>query len=275
MRRVPGIAIVAVLLGPAVAGCGSRPAGTGAGAGPPPSAAPSAYATVMTPGQERAIPDPGTGTGDARLARALLASFRSAREFADLPGAVIAFPVASRRSMFIGLRWISSPLSAGRGCDKWTAGLWVTAVRQFNTRGVQLAVTQLGAYGPAGGSPATMPAGQLGFSEAILTGPARMLDLLGDPRVPASCQRLTGPADDTGAIQSLPVPRLGERSWAFRITGSRPGWPVWLWAEVIQTRRYVLEVSIPVQAPARHSDPVRLLPQIARAAYTRAQAVLR
>jgi hypothetical protein len=43
---------------------------------------------------------------------------------------------------------------------------------------------------------------------------------------------------------------------------------------VIQTSRYLLEIRIPNQEPRPGTDPAELLPQIAGAAYAKAEATL-
>ncbi|NUS01354.1 MAG: hypothetical protein HOV97_02205, partial [Nonomuraea sp.] len=78
----------------------------------------------------------------------------------------------------------------------------------------------------------------------------------------------------SGDVEPLTVPHLGERTWAYRITGSGEV-PVWNWVEVIQTPRYVLEIRIPAQSPAPRDDPATLLPLIAQEAYAKAEAALR
>jgi hypothetical protein len=70
------------------------------------------------------------------------------------------------------------------------------------------------------------------------------------------------------------VPRLGDRSWAYRITGTGTI-PIWQWVEVVRTRHYLLEIRIPNQAPAPKTDPATLLPRIAHAAYAKAKTALR
>jgi hypothetical protein len=198
-------------------------------------------------------------------------AFQSARESRQLPSAVVALPVTDRTSMFIPIRQVSSPLHGGRDCDKWTAGLWRAVLDDFNVHGVQMGVTELNAISRESALRMTKPSNPLMFTEALITGPAVSL---GDPRLPASCAQLPGLGNDSGTIQPLPVPRVGDRSWAYRITGTGQI-PVWQWVEVVQTRRYLLEIRIPDQAPAPRTDPVRLLPQIAHAAYAKAETALR
>jgi hypothetical protein len=222
------------------------------------SAAPTVRVTALRPRGLTGSRNPGTGTPDPRVARALLTRFEDARD--DLPGAVVAPPVADRGSLFIGLRQVSSPLDAP-GCDRWTAGFWRALLDTFNVRGVQLGVTRLQAP-LRGGRPLT-------FSEAIITGPAVAL---GDPRVPAACAHLRG-VGGSGAVEALAVPPLGDRSWAYRVTGTGTI-PVWQWVEVVRTPAYLLEVRIPKQLPAP-PDPAALLPRITRAAWAKAERALR
>jgi hypothetical protein len=169
------------------------------------------------------------------------------------------------------LRQVSSPLDGGRDCAKWTAGLWLAVLDDFDVHGVQLGVTTLNAFDRGSALKATKPSNPLTFSEAVITGPAVSL---GDPRLPASCEHLPGLGHDSGAIQPVPVPRLGDRTWAYRVTGTGKI-PVWQWVEVVQTRRYLLEIRIPNQAPAPGTDPTTLLPRIAHAAYAKAETALR
>ena len=96
------------------AGCGPGRAGTRHTG----VRSPSVYATVMRPGEEAAIPNPGTGKGDPQVGAALLTRFQSAHESQELPEAVVALPVTDRTSMFVGLRQASSPLSGGHDCEK-------------------------------------------------------------------------------------------------------------------------------------------------------------
>jgi hypothetical protein len=266
VRSSAGVATVVVFLCLITVGCGSGRAGT------PYTGvrSPSAYATVMRPGEEAAIPNPGTGKSDPQVGAALLTRFQSAHESQGLPRAVVALPVTDRTSMFVALRQVSSPLSGGHDCEKWTAGLWRAVLDDYNVHGVQLGVTKLNAFSRESALRTTKLPNPLTFSEAVITGPAVSL---GDPRLPASCEHPPGLGNDSGAIQPLSVPRLGDRSWAYRITGTGQI-PIWQWVEVVQTRRYLLEIRIPNQAPAPKTDPAALLPQIAHAAYAKSETAL-
>jgi hypothetical protein len=272
VKSVAGVMMVVVSLGVIAVGCGAQRARTQhSGARPAAERSPSRYATVMRPGEAAAIPNPGTGRGDPHVAAALLTRFQGAHESRELPRAVVAMPVTDRTSMFVALRQVSSPLGGGPECRKWTAGLWRAVLDDFNVDGVQIGVTALNAISRESALRMTTPADPLMFTEAIITGPAVSL---GDPRLPASCERLPGLGEDSGAVRPLSVPRLGDRSWAYRVTGTGEI-PVWQWVEVVQTRRYLLEIRIPNQAPAPRTDPARLLPQIAQAAYAKAETALR
>lgn len=261
--------VVAVCL--ALCGCGARQVAHGS---PPVAPSPIARASILRPGEAASIPNPGTGRADPRVARALLTRFQSAHEQADMPGGVVALPVPDRRSMFIPLRQVSSPLDGGADCDRWTGGMWLAALTSFNVPGVQLGVTKLNAIDLHAVARATPRAGRmqdpLTFSEAVITGPATAL---GDPRLPVACKRLRGLGDDAGAIEPLAVPRTGSRSWAFRITGTGTI-PVWQWVEVVQAPGFLIEIRIPNQKPAPKTDPAGLLPRIAQAAYAKAQSAL-
>lgn len=262
-----GVVTVVVFLCLVTVGCGPGRAGTRHTG----VRSPSVYATVMRLGEEAAIPNPGTGKGDPQVGAALLTRFQSAHVSQELPGAVVALPVTDRTSMFVALRQVSSPLRGGRDCEKWTAGLWRAVLDDYNVHGVQLGVTKLDAFSRGSALRMTKLPNPLIFTEAVITGPAVSL---GDPRLPASCEHLPGLGNDSGAIQPLSVPRLGDRSWAYRITGTGKI-PIWQWVEVVQTRRYLLEIRIPNQAPAPKTDPATLLPQIAHAAYAKAETALR
>jgi hypothetical protein len=224
----------------------------------------------MAPGEATAIRNPGTGERDPRVAAALLTRFQDSHPSGDLPGAVVALPVIDRRSMFIPLRQVSSPLDGGHDCERWTAGLWLAVLDDVNVRGVQLGVTELNAVTAEAALRGTKIAHPLMFSEAVITGPAVSL---GDPRLPAKCAHLASVPHESGSIQPMSVPRVGDGSWAYRVTGTGPI-PVWQWVEVVRTRRCLIEIRIPNQSPAPPTDPARLLPQIAQAAYARAEAAL-
>ncbi|MEV6036267.1 hypothetical protein AB0L65_34285 [Nonomuraea sp. NPDC052116] len=264
-------AAVVVALGVAASGCGTRPADTGvriaASETPSPEVSESAslLVKVFEEGQQDDVPNPGSGAGDPRLAAALLPGFRDVRQRSYQPGAVVALPVADLRSTFIPERQISSPLEGPEECTKWTAGMWLEVLSRYNAPGAQLAVAMMEPATPVG---SRRPMGAV-FSEAIITGPAAMLDRLGDPELPARCGRLPVAGDGFGEIQPLTVPHLGERSWAYRITGTGKV-PVWHWVEVVQTSHYVLEIRIPNQDPRPRTDPAELLPLIAQEAYAKA-----
>ncbi|MBT2233326.1 hypothetical protein [Nonomuraea sp. NEAU-A123] len=225
---------------------------------------------IERPGQKDDTPNPGSGTGDPRLVTALLTRFRDVQEWSYMPGAVVALPVADMESTFIPSRQISSPFGGPEECDKWTAGMWFAVLQRYNTAGVQVAVTQTMEFSSPGAQRPRRPE-SAGFSEAIITGSPAMLNRLGDPNLPAQCHHLSDANVGSGDIQPLPVPHLGERSWAYRITGSGKV-PIWQWVEVIQTSRYLLEIRIPNQEPRPRTDPAKLLPQIAQEAYAKTEA---
>ncbi|MEV0583960.1 hypothetical protein [Nonomuraea sp. NPDC050310] len=257
----------------AASGCGT-PARTTA----PKSATPEASSSrslelEITRREEKDdTPNPGSGPGDPRLAKALLARFQDAQERPGLPGAVVALPVTDLESLFIPLRQHSTAFLEREECHKWTIGLWFEVLQRYNTPGVQMAVTTLSERDSVAGLQERPEAAV--FSEAIITGPRAMLDRLGDPTLPAACRHLSDAAVGTGSIQPLAVPPLGERSWAYRVTGSGEV-PIWHWVAVIQTSRYVLEIRIPNQQPSPRVDPAVLLPHIAQEAYTKAEAAYR
>ncbi|GAB3130653.1 hypothetical protein [Microbispora hainanensis] len=220
---------------------------------------------VLKEGEPIPVPNPGTGGANPRLLSALLTDFGPAHESDVTPGAVVGLPAPTgAASLFIGLRVMGSPLRGPSLCEKWTSGTWLTALRNFDQRGVWIAATQL---------KARQRADPLVFGESVITGPAEMLDHLADTSGVESCRKLKGGRAGTGAVELFAVPPLGTRSFAFRITGNRKA-PVWNWVEVVRTPRYVLEVRIPNQFPAPRTDPAVLLPRIAEAAYARAEAAL-
>ncbi|MEU8143784.1 hypothetical protein [Nonomuraea sp. NPDC048901] len=227
----------------------------------------------MKRGQEDKTPNPGSGAGDPRLVAALLTRFRDVREWSYVPGAVVALPVADLESTFIPLRQISTPFVGPEECDKWTAGMWFEVLRRYNTAGAQMAVTAITESVPNSGTQHLRRPEGAGFHEAIITGSPDMLNRLGDPSLPARCRHLSDADVGSGDIQPIDVPRLGERAWAYRITGSGKV-PIWHWVEVIQTSRYLLEIRIPNQEPRPRANPAKLLPQIAQEAYEKAEAAL-
>jgi hypothetical protein len=275
MTRVPTVVISVALTLITVAGCAAHdpgsPAGTGA-VSPTGSAAagatPSSFATiVMIPAgghnPQAAIPNPGAGTGDPRLVRALLPQSSSGRWAAILlPPAVVALPDRDRRSMFIGLRQYSSPVIGPQACDGWTSGLWSVAVTSFNLPGVQLAVTEQAVPGTSG-----LPS----FSEAIITGSPSVLDAMGDPPLPTECRAITS-QPYSGGVKPIAATRPGPgspRTRAFEITGTGK-FPVWQWAEVVQGPGFLLEIRIPNQSA--NADPGAALAKITATAYRRAAA---
>lgn len=217
------------------------------------------------------LPNPGTGTGDPRLLAALLP--HAAGDNSDLPAAVVAMPDTNRRSLFIGLRQMGTPVPGPPECEGWYSGLSTAVVSRFNVPGVQLAVTTLGAQDPR------MPGAQSHraqgahypavFAEAIITGPPGILRSLAGPAPPAACRAVAGAGDDSGGIRPLAVPRVGLASWAYEVTGTGK-FPIWQWVEVVRGPGFLLEVRIPNQAPAPKLSPVTLMPRFAAAAYRRA-----
>ncbi len=267
---------------------------------PSPSRSQIFIATVMKKGQAWNVPNPGSGPGDPRLTSALLKEFPPARESQMLPAGVVALPVIDRASLFMPMRMISSSMVGPRACDKWTVGLGNTVVQDFNHKGVQIGLNLLETLEtPKGGvltrqpdaermfdslredaergrhklSRKASPEDRLTFGETIITGPTEMLNSLVDTSEMPSCGHLTGDDDEKGAIEPFPVPSLGAQAFAFRVTGSRE--PVGQWVEVVRTPRYLIELRIPARSPAPRTDPAELLPQIAQAAYSRAEEALR
>ena len=269
-----------------VAGCGvaRAPAGTAPAASKPaasplprPTESMTAFAWAAGGANPYAsIPDPGTGTGDPRLVAALLP--QAADDSFDPPPAVVAMPDTDRRSMFIGLRQMGTPVAAPPECDGWYDGLWAVVVSRFNVRGVQLAVTRVSPplapifreriAHPARKS-ASAASGSPAFTEAIITGPPAILRSLAGPVPPAACRVIAGAGADSGGIRPLTVPRIGLASWAYEVTGTGK-FPVWQWVAVVRGPGFLLEVCIPIQEPAPKQNPETLLPRLAAAAYQRA-----
>jgi hypothetical protein len=268
MRRV-ATAVVLFLATITTAGCASRiPAGVADSAGSGPTAAPSAFSTAfaMRPGDsnpEATIPNPATGEGDLALVKALLPQTAAGRAAAFLlPPAVVALPDKDSRSLFIGLRQFSSPVAGPRDCLGWTIGLWHVAVTSFNVPGVQLAITEQ-SVPAANGFPE--------FSEAIITGPPRVLAALADPPLPAACRAITSETSYPGGVRPLNLARHGLRSRAYEVTGTGKVL-VWQWVEVVSGPGFVLEIRIPNQS--QNAALEVQLPPIAVDAYRRATAFL-
>lgn len=272
MRRM-ATAIVFCITAITVAGCASRApadpvaAAPAVSAGSRATAVPSAFSTAfaMRPGDsnpEASIPNPGTGEGDLALVKALLPQTAGRAAAFLLPPAVVALPDKDLRSLFLGLRQFSSPVAGPRDCLGWTIGLWGVAVTSFNVPGVQLAVTEQ-SVPAANGFPE--------FSEAIITGPPRVLAALADPPLPAACRAITSQTSYPGGVRPLNLARHGLRSRAYEITGTGKV-PVWQWAEVVSGPGFVLEIRISNQS--ENPAPEVQLPPIAVDAYRRATAFL-
>jgi hypothetical protein len=270
MTRMLALLLVVVTVSCGVAGCAARPPGAHAGGAPASPAGdptPSVFSSVMVmpaggPNPETAIPNPGTGSGNPLLARALLPQSAPGREAALLlPPAVVALPDRDPHSLFIGLRQYASPVTGPRACDQWTAGLSSAVLRGFNLAGVQLGIEQS----------TQPPDGQPMFSETIVTAPPAVLGALADPPLPAACRDITTPPYPGGVKPgTVTAPdAAGER--IFEITGTGK-FPVWQWAEVIRGNGFLLEIRIPNQSG--DPEPGTALPAIAANAYHRAAAIL-
>lgn len=252
-----------------LAGCATRaPAnqpGAAATSSPAPAATPSVYMTYSIvrmpaggPNPEVTIQNPGTGEGNPLLARALLPQPTDRRLAAtQLPPGVVALPDRNRESMFIGLRQYGTPVIGPPACDEWTAGLSAAALANFNQAGVQMGL-ELVERTP-------------GFAETIVTGPPSVLDALADPPLPTACRDITT-RGYSGGVKPITVTVPGAVSArAFEVTGTGK-FPVWMWAEVVQGRNFVLEIRIPVQSDS--PTPGATLSPIAAAAYDRAARIL-
>jgi hypothetical protein len=285
MRRTAAIALVPLAaMTVAIAGCaGQRSPASAPGGAPearpsqsffvsssvyavPGNGGTSTGASAAPVNPEAAIPNPGTGPGDPRLTRALLPQSAAARyRMVLLPPAVVAMPDRDRGSLFIPLRQAADPVPGPPECAEWTAGLWSKVVTSFNVPGVQLAVDQQTV--PAH---ADWPA----YSEAIITGPAQVLDSLADPALPAACRSIAGQQGAySGGVRPLAAGRLSLGSRAFEVTGTGKV-QVWVAAEVVRGPGFVLEVRIPFQAFSPGSDPATWLGNVTAAACQLATARL-
>ena len=270
VTRMLAMLLVVVVVSCGVAGCAARPPGAPAGGVPASQtgeSTPSVFSSIMEmpaggPNPETAVPNPGTGTGNPLLVRALLPQSAPGRQAAFLlPPAVVALPDRDLHSLFIGLRQYASPVAGPRACDEWTAGLSSTVLREFNLPGEQLGIEKS----------TQPPDGQPMFSETIVTAPPPVLSALADPPLPAVCRNITAPPYPGGVKPgTVAVPdAVGER--IFEITGTGK-FPVWQWAEVIQGKGFLLEIRIPNQSG--DPEPGTALPTIAANAYHRAAAIL-
>lgn len=260
------LTVLSVLTG--VAGCATRAPASAPGVAAASSAAPATTPSISTsvsimempvggPNPEATIPNPGTGTGNPLLARALLPQSAPPRLApTQLPPGVVALPDRDLRSLFIGLRQYGSPVIGPHACDGWTAGLSAVVLSSFNQPGVQL-----------GAELAMRP---LGFAETIITGPPSVLDALADPPLPMACRDIATP-HYSGGVKPVAATVPGTVSArAFQVTGTGK-FPVWIWAEVIR-ENFVLEIRAPVQSA--NPDPGAALSTIAANAYQRAATVL-
>jgi hypothetical protein len=266
LAMLPIVVLVFVGLG----GCATRaPASapkTAATSSAAPAATPSVFMSasiavmpVGGPNPEATIPNPGTGLADPLLAHALLPQSGLPRLAAtQLPPGVVALPDRDLRSLFIGLRQYGSPVIGPRACDGWTAGLSDVVLDSFNRAGVQLAVEH-GGQGPV-------------FAETIITGPPSVLDALAGAPLPSACRDITT-RGYSGGVKPIAATLPGTVSVrAFEITGTGK-FPVWMWAEVVRGRNFVLEIRIPIQSGG--PTPGATLPSIAAAAYNHAANILR
>ncbi|GAA4203627.1 hypothetical protein [Microbispora amethystogenes] len=236
--------------------------------GPPPAPSVEHYfeGRVLPKGQSISVPNPGSGPGDPRLGHALLVGYKGFAESVVTPGAVVALPAAvDSASEFISLRQAAGASPETSTCERWASGSWRVALRDFNRPGVRIAATLLSATREGAWKRSAE------FSETILTGPASMLSGLGDPAEMGSCRTFPSEQGYWMHVEPFSVPRLGLRSWAFRVL---EGKSVRQWAEVVRTPRYVLEIRISTQWPEPRVDPAVLLPKIAEAGYARAEAAL-
>ncbi|MEU7689788.1 hypothetical protein OHB01_13565 [Microbispora hainanensis] len=223
-------------------------------------------AEVVKKGRPLSVANPGSGPGDPRLLRALLVDYQGVHESITRPGAVVALPAAADdASAFLALRQAAGASAGASTCQRVAEGSWRVVLRDFNRPGVQIAAALLSAMSDGAWRRSAE------FSETIVTGPAPMLTGLGDPAAMDSCRTFLGEEGNPFRVRSISVPRLGTRSWAFRVM---EGKSVTQWVEVVRTPRYVLEVRIPKQLPAPRTDPAVLLPRITEAAYARAEAAL-
>ncbi|WP_067477520.1 hypothetical protein [Actinomadura hibisca] len=227
---------------------------------------------VSTPWEDAAVPNPGSGQADPRLAAALLDRFRpsptAAVSVPEVPGAGVRMPVRDTRSRFLGLRQMSSPFHGEPACTKWTSGMWMTLYDVSTTPPVQLGVTRLHPDLRREGSSSA----GLTFSEAIITGPPQVVDGLADDRLPPACARLSMRDGAPGRVEPLPVAPVGDRTWAYRIIDAK-GY-VWHWVQVVRFGAHLIEIRIPNQEPAPAGDMAHFLQRIAAQAHAKAARTL-
>ncbi|REF00471.1 hypothetical protein [Thermomonospora umbrina] len=289
MRAVNATALVGSIMIVTMAGCGAGQAAAPPSPSPPAPAAsaPSAGESLMLrmPEDDAKIPNPGTGRADPRLQGALLTRFDPGPSVAPpvqaiTPGAV-RFPLRDTRSMYLAVRQISSPFIAPAACSTWTSGMWFTLVSRFAaTTGAQLAASMYQTPGSEigpdhitpHGAAAPQPRGSLTFSQSIITGPAQVMGILADERIPAECGRLTQTAGPAGRIEPLPVSPIGEHTWAYRLIDDK-GF-VWHWVQAIGLRGHLIEIRIPNQEPGPQGDMLRTLQHIAAQAHAKAAKTL-
>lgn len=250
-------AVAALILIPVLAGCATG--GPGSPAGNPSPSVSSAHATHGgQPNTLASIPNPGTGSGDPALRRALMP--QTSYDRLSLPAGVVTMPDRDRQSLYIPVRQFSSPVTGSGQCLGWTAGLWSEVITDFNEPGIELAVTE------------NMAADEPEYSEAIITGPARVLTSVANGQLPLACRgELTGNGAYPGSIRALSTPEAGLGSRAFEVTGTR-AFRVWAWVSVVRGPGFVVEIRIPDQSLDATADTA--LPAITAAAYRRALAIL-
>jgi hypothetical protein len=250
--------LISILAG--CVGCGT-PGSDPAAATPSPSASRFVSADAIGDGQSNtltSIPNPGSGAGDPALLRALVPQTTYSR--LSLPAGLITMPDRDRQSLYIPLRQFSSPVTGPDPCLGWTAGMWSEVVTDFNQPGVELAVTEI------------TPTDEPEYSEAIITGPAGVLDRVADGQIPLACRgELTGNAAYPGSIRVLSTPGAGLGARAFEITGTR-AFRIWAWVSVVRGPGFVVEIRIPDQSLDATAGTA--LPVITAAAYRRALAAL-
>lgn len=271
-RAITGIAVLATAI--TATGCATH---SNAGVGTPPSstktsATPSISFTTtnsktsngVDDNSDASIPNPGTGKDNPALLRALLPVTAAPRlSAAQLAPAVVAMPDTDPRSTFIALRQSVDPVVGPSQCVGWTHGLSQSVLESFNQPGVQLAIA----------SQLESPADQPGFTEAIVTGPPRVLSALADPPLPAACRAITAQTAYPGGVKPLAAARIGAGTRAYEVTGTGKN-QVWEWAEVVSGPDFVLEIRIPYSSPPSRQAPQAQLPEITSRAYQRALTAL-
>jgi hypothetical protein len=210
---------------------------------------------------------------EADLKAALLTEFQGVRQQVDPAPIVVQPPVKESE---LKRRQLGPAVTDRPQCRKWTEGLWTAAMH--GSGGTWLAATLLL-------DPHQSLTRGLFVSEAIIAGPATLLDGLMDSRLPPECAKariatgaeggdstesITPTGWGTVAISPVPAPKAGDASWAFLMTGATGQ----TMSAVFRSRTVVVQVTLVYL----HSAPVpqmeMVLHQLAQQALTRVRSSL-